>query len=303
MSELKGTVFNIQRFSVNDGPGIRTTVFLKGCMLRCLWCHNPESHSPRPQLMLYADRCIGCGKCIAACSAGLHNFGADGVHQIERENCAGCGRCAAECVGALEIAGREMSVEEILTEVQKDSAFYAHSGGGMTVSGGEPLMQPEFTTALFREAKQRGLHTCIETCGFAPTETVLALAPYVDLFLWDVKETDSARHKEFTGVPNERILANLRALNAAGAKIVLRCPIIPGYNDREEHLRAVGALAEELTGVIRVDVEPYHPLGKSKAASLGTSYALGDMSFPAEDAVRAWIECIAAETSKPVQKG
>jgi len=303
MSEMKSTVFNIQRFSVNDGPGIRTTVFLKGCMLRCIWCHNPESHSPRPQLMLYADRCIGCGKCLEVCPDGLHSFAADGTHQIRREACSACGRCAEACVGALEIAGREMSIDEILTEVKKDSAFYAHSGGGMTVSGGEPLMQPEFTLALLKAAKESGLHTCIETCGFASEEAVLALTPYVDLFLWDVKETDSARHKEFTGVPNERILSNLRALNAAGASVVLRCPIIPGCNDRKEHLHAIAALAEELSGVQRVDVEPYHPLGKAKSESLGSTYALNELGFPPEEDVRAWIACIAEGTSKPVQKG
>lgn len=298
----KGAVFNIQKFSLNDGPGIRTTVFLKGCMLRCLWCHNPESHSPRPQLMLYAEKCIGCGECVRRCPNELHSFSEDGLHRIDRVSCTACGICAEGCAGALEIVGREASVEEILAEVEKDRRFYENSGGGLTVSGGEPLMQPAFTLALLREAKARGLHTCLETCGFAPWEKIEALIPYVDLFLWDVKETDDALHREFTGVSCEPILQNLRRLSDAGGKIVLRCPLIPGYNDRPQHLTAIGALAEELDGVLRVDIEPYHPLGKSKSESLGKTYAPGDLSFPEKETVQGWIDAVASVTRKPTAK-
>lgn len=299
---MQGKVFNIQRFSVNDGPGIRTTVFLKGCMLNCLWCHNPESKSSKPQLMFHAGQCIGCGACVQACPLGLHSFAENGEHRIDREKCVACGKCVDACVGALEIAGKNMSVEEVLKEVLKDKAFYDNSQGGMTVSGGEPLMQPDFTLELFKAAKAAGLHTCIETCGFAKWELIEKLLPYVDLFLWDVKESDSGKHREFTGVPNEQILENLHRLNASGAQIVLRCPIIPGYNDRPEHLKHIGELAEALSGVIRVDVEPYHPLGKSKSEDLGQTYALGEMGFAEEASVKVWMETIAAITSKPVQK-
>jgi len=302
MEEMKNLVFNIQKFSINDGPGIRTTVFLKGCMLNCIWCHNPESKSPHPQLMLNEKLCIGCGECRKVCPKGLHSVGENGEHLIDRENCAACGTCADGCVGALEISGKEMTVEEILKEVMKDKIFYDNSGGGMTVSGGDPLMKPKFTLELFKAAKEKGLHTCIETSGFAKWEDIEAMLPYVDLFLWDVKESDSARHKEYTGVPNERILENLHKLNEAGAGIVLRCPIIPGFNDRKEHLEFIGALAEELEHVIKVDVEPYHPLGKSKCEAIGKKYPLEELTFPADETVKEWISLISAGTTKPVQK-
>lgn len=302
MENQKNLVFNIQKFSLNDGPGIRTTVFLKGCMLNCLWCHNPESKSPKQQLMFRENLCIGCGECRNACPLGLHSFSENGEHMINREACITCGKCMEACVGALEIVGKEMSVKEILKEVLKDKTFYKNTGGGMTVSGGEPLMNPGFTLSLLKAAKEAGLHNCIETSGFARWEDVEALIPYVDLFLWDVKETDSVRHKEYTGVPNERILENLRRLNEAGAVIILRCPIIPGYNDRKEHLEAIAALAEELENVQRVDVEPYHPLGKSKSENLGKKYPLEHLNFPADEDVKEWISVIAAGTGKPVKK-
>ena len=273
--EEKCLVFNIQKFSVNDGAGIRTTVFLKGCMLDCVWCHNPESKSPKPQLFLNSRLCVGCGA---------------------------CGACVDACVGALEMSGNPMTVEEILAEVRKDKAFYDNSGGGMTVSGGEPLFHPSFTLALLKAAKEEGLHTCIETSGFAAWKDVEALIPYVDLFLWDVKETDAALHKQFTGVDNARILENLHRLDAAGAKMVLRCPIIPGYNARPEHLAGIAALANSLANVQRIEVEPYHPRGSSKSAAIGENYALEGLGFPAEDVVKGWMETIAAATSVPVKK-
>ena len=296
------TVFNVQRFSLGDGPGIRTTVFMKGCPLNCLWCHNPESKNAYPELMLYPDKCIGCGSCLKVCPKGLHTIGEQGEHLIDREKCARCFACSESCVGALEAAGKEMSVEEVLTEVLKDNAFYLNSGGGMTLSGGEPLMHFDFSLALLQSAKERGLHTCIETCGYAPWEHIEALIPYVDIFRWDVKEIDPARHKEYTGVSNERILENLRKLSAAGAEIVLRCPIIPGLNDRKEHLSGIAALAEELSGVTRVDVEPYHPLGQGKSEALGRDYPLSHLSFPENEQVQGWIDTIAAGTSKTVKK-
>ena len=302
MSTQKELVFDIQKFSINDGPGIRTNVFLKGCMLRCLWCHNPESNEPFPQLMFHSNKCIGCGTCLTSCPNGLHTMGAEGEHLIDREHCVGCGTCAGQCIGALEIAGKEMTVDEILKEVMKDKVFYDNSGGGMTVSGGEPLMHPSFTLALLKGAKELGLHTCIETCGYASWEHIHAIIPYVDIFLWDVKETDSNLHKQYTGVENGLILDNLRKLNKEGASIVLRCPIIPGYNDRTEHLKAIGALAEELEHVLKVDVEPYHPLGKSKSEGLGKAYPLADLTFPEDTTVSGWIDCIASVTSKPVGK-
>lgn len=301
MNNDKCYVFNIQKFCVNDGPGIRTTVFLKGCMLNCLWCHNPESKSTKPQVMLNESRCIGCGACMKKCPNGLHNF--DGrVHNFNRSECTVCGKCAESCVGALEICGKEMTVDEIMIEVMKDAAFYKNSGGGITVSGGEPLAHPQFTLTLLKAAKEAGLHTCIETCGYAKWEDIEAISAYVDIFLWDVKETDSSLHKKYTGVPNERILDNLRRLSGIGASIVLRCPIIPGYNDRAEHLTAIGELATELDGVDHIEVEPYHSLGSHKCTELGYEYKLSDVESPENDTVNAWIDTISSATSKEVKR-
>lgn len=302
MNSAKRIVFNIQKCCVNDGPGIRTTVFLKGCMLNCLWCHNPESKLMKPQLMLHQNKCIGCLECQKICPRGLHTVGEDGKHLIDRESCIACGKCADACIGALEICGKEMTVPEIIKEVMKDKAFYDNSGGGVTLSGGDPLLTPDFTLELLKAAKDNGLHTCIETCGHAKWDDVEKLMPYVDIFLWDVKETDSARHKEFTGVTNERILENLRALSKAGAHIILRCPIIPGYNDRREHLEAIGDLATELSGVEKVEVEPYHPLGASKSEDIGKEYPLPDISFQKDETVKEWIEIISSRTKKEVKK-
>lgn len=296
-----GTVFNIQKFSVNDGPGIRTVVFLKGCMLDCVWCHNPESKSSTPQLMLYTNRCIGCGECTRVCPHSLHSF-EGGEHKIDRNFCVACGACARACVGALEMCGKQMSTEEVMAEVIKDNVFYKNSGGGMTVSGGEPFMQHEFALSLFRAAKEAGLNTAIETSGYVSPEILKNFVPYVDLFLWDVKETDDERHKRFTGVSNKLILSNLELLNELGAKVVLRCPLIEGYNLRPEHLTEIGKLAEHLDCVDHVEIEPYHPLGKSKCEAMGTEYELSDMEFlektKAEDAIAA----ISAVTSKLVKK-
>ena len=289
MGSTSPLIFHIQRFSVNDGPGIRTTVFLKGCMLRCLWCHNPESKSPNRQLMFHQEKCIGCGVCASVCPNHVHQSGENGEHRLDRTLCKICGQCADNCIGALELIGKEMTVEEILEEVQKDRAFFQNSGGGMTLSGGEPLLYPQFTRNLLQAAKAEGLHTCLETCGYAEWETIEPLLPYTDLFLWDVKETDAERHRAYTGV-------------SAGANIILRCPIIPGYNDRETHFKAIAALAEALSGVIRVDIEPYHPLGNSKNESLDLPNPMPKLSFPTDEAVSSWISAVAQHTSKPVQK-
>lgn len=300
MVEQKMKVFNIQKFSLNDGPGIRTTVFLKGCMLKCIWCHNPESQAFKPQLMLHEEKCIGCGKCEKLCSKNLHCF--DGEHTIDRDNCIACGECANECVGALEIVGRDCSVSEVIDEVMKDKVFYDNSHGGITLSGGEPLAQFDATLALLRAAKEKGIHTCIETCGYAEWEKVKELLPYTDLFLWDCKETNSDLHMEYTGVSNDLILENLNKLSESGAEIILRCPIIPGKNDREDHFEKIGMLSEKLKSVKWVEILPYHPLGKGKNRSLGKEDPLCNLTFPSDETVKEWIDKISKHTAKVVKK-
>ena len=294
---MKRLVFDIQRFCVNDGPGIRTTIFLKGCNLNCIWCHNPESKSIKKELMFHPNKCIGCLKCTSVCD--LHHI-EEGIHEIDRQKCIGCGLCVNECVGALEFCGKEMKVEEIIEIALKDKDFYLNSGGGITISGGEPLLNIEFTKELLMEAKKYSLHTAIETCGYASWDDILKIIPYVDLFLWDIKETNTNLHKKYTGVNNELIIENLFKLNELGKEIVLRCPIIPSLNDREEHFKMIGELAEKLSNVIRVEVEPYHNLGKSK--SIGRKYILDGIISPSENVVSQWIEIIKLHTTKIVKK-
>lgn len=298
----KGTVFNIQKFSINDGPGIRTTVFMKGCPLRCLWCHNPESKHTYREIMYDAAKCAGCGKCFDVCEKKAHNVN-DNLHILDRTLCKGCGECAEACVfGALEAVGKEMSAEEVIDEVLRDKIFYETSGGGMTLSGGEPMLQFDFTYELLTLAKREGLHTCMETCGYAPLEQYKKIAPLVDIFLFDYKETSPVLHKEFTGVDNSLILNNLFALDEMGAKTVLRCPIIPTCNDRDEHFLGIADVANELKNIIEINVEPYHPLGESKTHLLGKDYPLTDIGFPKEETVKEWMEKISSSTSVEVKK-
>ena len=298
----KGTVFNIQKFSINDGPGIRTTVFLKGCPLRCIWCHNPESNEAHPELFYDPRKCIGCLGCASVCPKGCH-FKDGEMHVFDRTNCIRCGACAEVCpTESLEMTGSEKTVADVMAEVMKDKIFYDNSGGGLTVSGGEPLMQFDFTLALFKAAKEAGLHTCIETCGFAPKERLALLAPYIDIFLFDYKETDSALHKEFTGVPNETILENLFYLDSLGSKIILRCPIIPTKNNRPDHFTGIAETANRLKNILEIHIEPYHALGSGKASSLGKEYPLENLSMPDEETVLTWIDTISRETPVPVKK-
>jgi pyruvate formate lyase activating enzyme len=296
------TVFNVQKFCVNDGPGIRTTVFIKGCPLNCLWCHNPESKNIKPELLFRADKCTLCGRCVPACPQGCHEVTAEG-HVFNREKCISCGKCTDTCFAdALEIAGKEWTADEVIKEVMKDEAFYKNSGGGMTLSGGEPMLSFDFTMELLKKGKEKGLHICMETCGFADSEKYKAVAPYVDIFLWDYKITNSEEHKKYTGVPNDLILKNLFMLDEMGAKTILRCPIIPTVNDTEEHFSGIADTANKLKNIIEVNVEPYHPLGKGKSEQLGKEYALTDLTFPEKEKVEGWIAEIASKTNITVKK-
>ena len=250
-------IIQISRFCTDDGPGIRTTVFLKGCPLSCAWCHNPESQQPREELLYKQEICLHCGRCAAACPRGCHAL-RDGVHTVHRDACTGCGLCVKACPAkALEIMGRTVTVQEVFETVARDTVFYG-SNGGVTVSGGEPLARPDFTAALLRRCKEAGIRTAIETSGFAPKTAVEKVMPLCDLVLFDLKETDPEKHKAFTGVPLAPILENLRRVDAMGIPTLLRLPVIPGWNDREEHLlqaKAVAASLRHCTGLAEATVK------------------------------------------------
>ncbi len=296
-----GIVFDIQKFSVHDGPGIRTTVFLKGCPLRCLWCHNPESWHMRPEILFSPEKCTGCGACVRVCPNGCRTL-SGGRLSFDRSACTGCGLCAKHCFyDALKLCGAQRTPESVMEEVLKDRPFYENSGGGMTVSGGEPMAQFEFTMELLKLAKGNGLHVCLETCGFTPWKQCAEILPYVDLFLFDIKTVDPKKHRRFTGQDNTRILANLRGLDAAGAELHLRCPMIPELNDSDAELCGIGALANTLTHVREIEVEPYHPLGVSKAYRLGIADGF-EAPFTPKDVSDRWVARIAATTNIPVRK-
>jgi pyruvate formate lyase activating enzyme len=291
-----GRVFNLQRFSIHDGPGIRTVVFLKGCPLHCPWCHNPEGASGQAQLSFTPEKCIYCGACVRVCPESAHRLEESG-HTLDRERCQVCGRCAAECyAGALERIGRDVSVAEILDEIVRDRPFYEASGGGITLSGGEPLAQLAFTRALLREAKCARLHCCVETSGYADFSAFEVVVDDVDLFLYDLKETDDSRHRAWTGVSNARILGNLRALHDLGASILLRLPIVPGFNDRNDHFERVAELVRGLPNLAGVELMPYHRLGTAKRQRLGAMESAGkpEPVPPSDSTVATWVHTLTA---------
>ncbi len=265
---MKGTVFNIQRFSVHDGPGIRTNVFLKGCPLRCIWCHNPEGLSASPGVEYSAMKCIGCGECVKACKSGAH-FITDGLHGLDFTKCVSCLECADFCPsGALEKIGTVYSAEDVIKEVEKDRPFYGETGG-MTLSGGEPFFQSEFALELLKTAKERGLHTAVETCGMARPEVISEAVKYTDVFLYDCKATDPEVHKKVTGADPEVIVRNLELLDSFSAHVVLRCPIIPGINDNEDHFAKIAEIAEKYKCIKEINIMPYHSYGEGKRSKLG----------------------------------
>jgi pyruvate formate lyase activating enzyme len=296
-----GTIFDIKKYSVHDGPGIRTTVFLKGCPLKCVWCHNPEGQKTSAEMMFFSDRCAACGTCVPICpnqaialEAGSPDMRrAYEIHTL-REKCTVCGECVEACPqGAREIAGRVATSDELIDEIMKDVVFYDSSGGGVTFSGGEPLLQPDFLLALLRECKAREIHTAVDTCGFVEWETLSAIVPYADLILYDLKCMDAGMHFELTGRRNEVILENLTRLSRTHSNLVVRFPLIPGINDNEENILSTGEFLSSLRGEgrsPRIDVLPYHRTGIGKYERLGRVYSMPNVPRPIDDMVHAVLE-------------
>lgn len=277
---ITAPIFNIQTYSIHDGPGIRVTVFVKGCPLRCIWCANPESNLAKPQLMTYVSKCVGCGACVPACPRGAIRLEAVNgkVREVtDRSLCVDCGACVPACrAGAREIAGETKTVREVLDKVLKDRLFMEASGGGMTVSGGECLMHPNFTEALLYAAKEKGIYTAVESCSFASRPVIDQVFRFVDLALLDIKHMNTTKHMEYTGVPNEQILDNIQHIyHDLGVKVTIRVPTIPGYNDSDENIAATAQFVRDKLGPdVAVHLLPYHRLGESKNESLGNEMNL-----------------------------
>ncbi|MCU0519767.1 MAG: glycyl-radical enzyme activating protein [Anaerolineae bacterium] len=282
-----GTITDIQRFSIHDGPGIRTTVFLKGCNQRCFWCHNPETLDSKPQLQYFADRCIGCGACVERCPQGAHTF-VEGVHRLDRTRCVACGACADTCYArALVMVGETKSADEVVDVIIRDRAFYETSGGGVTLSGGDPMLQLEFSEAVLARCRDAGIHTAIETAANVPWERLERIIAVSDLVMMDIKHMDSDRHQAFTGVPNERILANARRLSENGVPLIIRTPIVPGVNDDKESIGAIAAFVSELPGEVSYELLRFHAMATAKYDSLGMVYEAATIQAPTtEDMAR-----------------
>lgn len=267
MSDLLVRVSRIQKFCTHDGPGVRTTVFLKGCPLRCEWCHNPETRSAKPGILFSEKLCVSCGACADVCGSGVH--ASQNAREKDMAKCIGCGRCADVCpTGALEMDSALMTVEQVMEEVLRDRAFYG-SRGGITLSGGEPMFQPEACIALLHAAKEAGITTAIETSGFFDPEYIPALAAVVDTFLWDYKDSDPERHRRYTGQSNRRILENLRLIDGYPADIRLRCIMVEGVNMTEKHAAAIADVFASLEHCREAELLPYHAYGASKASQAG----------------------------------
>jgi glycyl-radical enzyme activating protein len=285
----KAIIFDIQRSSVHDGPGIRTTVFFKGCPLDCLWCHNPESHARSQQLFYLYDKCTQCGKCVQVCESNVHQLN-NGTHTINYNTCKHCGKCVEECnSSALKIVGTEMSVDEIMDIVIADIDFYKSSNGGISLSGGEPLQHFSFLLELLESCKETGINTCLETSGFTSSEKFNEILPYLDTLLFDYKITGSEEHKRHTGVSNELILSNLDLAYNSGTAIILRCPIIQGINDTQVHFSGIRALDEKYPNLKGIELLPYHTIGNSKRSSMGIDITLPNLKTTPKELSANWL--------------
>ena len=296
--ERKAFIFNKQKYNMYDGPGVRSLIFFKGCPLRCKWCSNPEGMEKKYQIMLKLNSCVSCGACVPVCPVGIHSISKDGEHLIDRDiDCLGCGKCLEACLySALEIAGQQQTISELLEFVEEDRAFYDQSGGGVTLGGGEVTSQPEAAINLLMACKQEGINTAIETCGYTKKETILRFAEFVDLFLFDIKHIDPDRHFELTGVRNEMILENLQELLKHRHNVKIRMPMLKNINDSEAEIRGVIEFLmpyKDYKNFKGIDLLPYHKLGVNKYNQLGMDYPIeGDPSLDEEDLdrIEGWIK-------------
>lgn len=285
----KAIVFDIQRASFNDGPGIRTTVFLKGCPLKCVWCHNPEATKAESQLFFYYDKCTHCGSCVSVCPQNAHAI-FDNVHSIDFDKCTLCAKCVVACnFDALKIIGQQKDVAEIMQTVLADKDFYKTSGGGITLSGGEPLFQFSFAKAILKRCKTLGINTCVETSGFVSPFKFKQVLALIDVLLFDYKISNNIAHEEYTGVPNNVILENLNSAYRYGTSIYLRCPIIPGINDSDAHFAAIAELSEKYPKLAGIELMPYHDIGNSKRISIGEERTLAHLKTVTPETAQQWI--------------
>jgi len=282
MNAPTGILFNIMRFAINDGPGIRTTIFFKGCPLHCTWCHNPESISPEPELMYHRERCTVCGACVAVCPQKAITL-VDGRIETDRSRCRACGRCIEVCnADARSIAGRLMTVDEVMREVERDIIFYSRSGGGVTLSGGEPMDQHEFAEAILRACKERAIHTVVDTAGAVHPAFLDTIIGLVDLFLYDIKFLDKEKLLYHTGAARALLCGNLRRLIEKGARVIVRVPVIPGINDGEKEWKELATFINRTDGIEAIQLLPYHASGRQKYARLGRKDPLGPVAPPDE---------------------
>ena len=283
--EEHGIIFDIKRFAAEDGPGIRTTVFLKGCPLDCLWCQSPESRGFEPELIFVGKRCAGCGRCVDVCAQGVHSF-IKGDHLLDRRRCVACGKCSEICLeDALEIKGRAVTVDELTREIRKDISFFLNTGGGVTFSGGEPTAQPAFLINLLRACKGEGIPTALDTCGFVEWDILSRMLDVVDLFLFDIKHMDPARHRKLTGKSNDVILDNLKRLNAIGKLMEIRVPLIPRVNDSEQHLSQLFNYIHS-TGINKVTLLPFNEASGSKYSWCGKRFPLAHLKMQSEEGLK-----------------
>lgn len=293
-------IFNIQHFSVNDGPGIRTVIFFKGCPLNCVWCHNPESKSSESELSFSEEKCICCKKCESACKNGVHSFNGK-IHVINRSNCKNCGQCIDVCpVFALETIGKTLTFDEIMSDLEKDDVFFGNTGG-ITFSGGEPFIQFNALYNLLKMCKEKGYTTCIETSGFTTKENIEKATKYTDFFLFDIKETNKENHKKYVGCDNETILQNLEVLDSLNVNVTLRCPIIQNINDREDHFLKIAELSVKYRCVKSIEFMPYHPLGIQKSQQIGKNTEFNEKSFMNRETIERYCQKMKTKTACPIK--